>query len=109
MEVKTLQEQSLIKSVWADCENPLLIRLLGRTIDFNKLSLYTLVLLFHLVDLNNDILFSKFKNTDKFKCEKCDNLIGVCLQECPFERCYLCKEKIQDCSCGEYSDDSDDD
>jgi hypothetical protein len=110
MEVKTLQEQCLIKAVWSDSENPFLIRMLERMIDFNKLTVNTLVLLYHFLP-NNDIIYSKFENTDKFKCENCGHLIGVCLQDC-FERCIDCGERIEECDCEEYrylNDDSDDD
>src|ERR1700759_3183390 len=90
MEVKALQEQSLIHALWHDSKNPLLIRLLERMINFNTLTESTLVLIFHLMG-GNEIIKSKLEQMTKLICENCGNRIPDCLQEC-IKRCQYCNE-----------------
>jgi len=78
MEVKSLQEQSLREAMWFDIENPLLMRLLERMIDFNKLSQDTLALFDHLYP-ENVVLYSKLRNTKKYECIYCNEAIENCV------------------------------
>src|SRR6202000_1893732 len=90
MEVKSLQEQSLIKALWHDDKNPLLIRLLERMINFNTLTVDTLVLISHLIG-GSKIIKSKLEQVPKLICENCGNRIADCLQD-SIERCQYCNQ-----------------